>query len=70
MLDRDNILYLMNLSILTTCWLHNLWILWGEVKCLSLLGVKELITVDIRRTKSMRVMDKALKTAYLNYLSV
>ena len=70
MLDRDNILYLMNLSILTTCLLDNLWILWGEVKCLSLLGVKGLITVDMRRTKSMRVMDKALKTAYLNYLSV
>ena len=29
-----------------------------------------LITVDMRQTKSMRVMNKALNIAYLNYISV
>ena len=42
MLDQDNNLYLIHLSILITCLLDSEWILLGEVTCLSLLGVKGL----------------------------
>ena len=42
MFNQHNILYLMSLSILITCFLNNVWILWGEVTCLSVLGVKGL----------------------------
>ena len=38
MLDQDNNFYLISLSILMTCLLDNLWILWGEVFPSSLLG--------------------------------
>ena len=37
-LDQDNNFYLISLSILMTCLLDNLWILWGEVFPSSLLG--------------------------------
>ena len=40
MFDQGNILYLISLSILTTCLLDYVWILSGEVTYLSLLGVK------------------------------
>ena len=42
MLDQDNNIYVISLSILITCLLDNVWILWGEVTCQSLLGVKRL----------------------------
>ena len=42
MFDQDNNFYLINLSILVTCLLDNVWILQGEVTCQSLLGVKRL----------------------------
>ena len=42
MFNQRNILYLMSLSILITCLLDNVWILQGEVTCLSVLGVKGL----------------------------
>ena len=45
MLDQDNNLYLICLSILITCLLDNVWILQGEVRCESLLGVKGLINI-------------------------
>ena len=32
-LDQDNKLYLTSLSILITCLLNNVWILWGDVTC-------------------------------------
>ena len=35
MLEQDNNLYLMSLSILITCLLHNVWMLEGEVICLN-----------------------------------
>ena len=31
--NQGNILYLISLSILTTCFLDNVWILEGEVTC-------------------------------------
>ena len=39
MLDQDNNFYLISLSILITCLLDKVWILLGEVPCLSLMGV-------------------------------
>ena len=33
MLEQDNNLYLMSLSVLITCLLHNVWMLEGEVIC-------------------------------------
>ena len=45
MLDQDNNLYLICLGILITCLLDNVWILQGEVRCESLLGVKGLINI-------------------------
>ena len=45
MLDQDNNLYLICLSILITCLLDNVWILQGEVRFESLLGVKGLINI-------------------------
>ena len=41
-LDQDNDFYLKCLSIFVTCLLNNVWILQGEDKRLSLLGVKGL----------------------------
>ena len=40
MFNQDNILNLISLSYLTICLQGNVWILQGEVTCLSLLGVK------------------------------
>ena len=45
MFDQDNNFYLINLSILVTCLLDNVWILQGEVTHQSLLGVKGLIII-------------------------
>ena len=42
MLDQNNNFYLISLSILITCLLDNIWILLGEVTCLSLIEVKGL----------------------------
>ena len=42
MLDHKNNFYLISLNILITCLLNNVCILWGEVTCKSLLGVKGL----------------------------
>ena len=42
-LDQDSILYLISLNILITCLLNKVRMLWGEVSCWSLLGVKGLI---------------------------
>ena len=42
MLDQNNNFYLISLSILITCLLDNVWILLGEVPCLSLIEVKGL----------------------------
>ena len=42
MSDQDNNIYVISLSILITCLLYNVWILWGEVTYQSLLGVKRL----------------------------
>ena len=44
--DQDSNFYLINLSILITCVLDNVWILYEEVICQSLLGVKGLITMS------------------------
>ena len=44
MLDQDNNFNLISLSILITCLLDKVWILLGEVPCLSLMGVKGLKT--------------------------
>ena len=41
-LDQDDNFNLISLSILITCLLDNVWILWGEVTSQSLLGVKGL----------------------------
>ena len=41
-LDQDNNLYLISLSILITCLLDNVWILKGEVTCQSPLEVERL----------------------------
>ena len=38
-LDQDNNLFQINLSILINCLLNNLWITMGEVTCWSLLRV-------------------------------
>ena len=40
MLDQGKNLYLISLSILTTCMVDNVGMLLGEIICLSLLGVK------------------------------
>ena len=42
MLDQNKNFYLISLSILITCLLDNIWILLGEVPCLSLIEVKGL----------------------------
>ena len=42
MLDQGKNLYLISLSILTTCMVDNVGMLLGEIICLSLLGVKWL----------------------------
>ena len=39
MLDQDKNFFLISLSILITHLLDNVWILWGEVTCQSLLGI-------------------------------
>ena len=41
MIDQDSNFYLISVSIFITC-LLNVWILKGEVTCLSYLGVKGL----------------------------
>ena len=40
MLDQGNYFRLIILSLLLTCMQENVWIWWGEITCLSLLGVK------------------------------
>ena len=40
MLDHLHNFNLISLSVLITCLLDNVWILSGEISCLSLLGVK------------------------------
>ena len=47
MLDQDNNIYLISLSILITNLLSNIWILQGEVICQSLLGVQGLMLKGI-----------------------
>ena len=42
MFDQDNNFNLINLNILITCLLNNVWILYAEVTFQSLLGVKGL----------------------------
>ena len=42
MLDQDNNLCLISMSILITCLLDDVWISLGEVTCLSLVGFKGL----------------------------
>ena len=63
MLDQDNNFYLISLSILMTCLLDNLWILWGEVFPSSLLGGKGLkcTSMDVL---SLMSLEKA--AFYLN----
>ena len=39
-LDQDNKFYLISLSTLITRLLENVWLLYGEVTCSSLVGVK------------------------------
>ena len=39
MLDQDKNFFPISLSILITHLLDNVWILWGEVTCQSLLGI-------------------------------
>ena len=41
-LDQDNNFYLISLNTLITCLLDDVWTIQGEVRCQSLLGVKEL----------------------------
>ena len=43
MLNQDNHFDLISLSILIPCSLDNVWILWEEIKCYSLLGVTGLL---------------------------
>ena len=45
-LDQRNF-YLVSLSVLITCLLDSVWIIYGEVTPLSLLGVKGLSTIKI-----------------------
>ena len=42
MLDQDSNFYLIHLSLLITCLLNNVWVLLGEVTCLSLSGIRGL----------------------------
>ena len=44
-LNQENNLYLISLSILVTSLLDDEWILQGEVTCQSLLGVQGLNTI-------------------------
>lgn len=43
MLNQDNHFDLIRLSILIPCSLDNVWILWEEIKCDSLLGFTGLL---------------------------
>ena len=43
MLNQDNHFDLISLSILIPCSLDNVWILWEEIKCYSLLGFTGLL---------------------------
>ena len=45
-LHQESNFYLIILSILITCLLDNVWILWGEVECQSLMRVEGLIATS------------------------
>ena len=61
MLDQDNNVFLISLSILVTCWLDNVRILKGEVTSKSLLGAKGLTSCFFYEFARCRKLPKALR---------
>ena len=59
MLDQDNNFYLISLNLLVTCLLDNVRILWGEVSCWSLLGVKGL--------RKIRSIQQSEQKQFINF---
>ena len=59
MLDQDNNFYLISLNILVACLLDNVRILWGEVSCWSLLGVKGL--------RKIRSIQQSEQKQFINF---
>ena len=69
MLDQDNNFYLISLNILVTCLLDNVRILWGEVSCWSLLGVKGLRKIrSIQQSEQKQFINFIF--GYLGYISL